>query len=100
MTPSFGEMLGFSRDLLEQLTFYGSYHRNRWNQLIHFVFVPLILWSVAVWACYTGPLFGVDMPSWAGHVLPVSIARCAPSPPSFAVASRSLEGAHFPRFRS
>jgi uncharacterized membrane protein YGL010W len=49
-------MLGFNFDLTDQLTFYGSYHHNRWNQLLHFFFVPLILWSVAVWACYTGPL--------------------------------------------
>ena len=25
-----------------------SYHRNKWNQIIHFFFVPLILWSFAV----------------------------------------------------
>lgn len=33
-----------------------SYHNNRWNQLLHFFFVPLILWSVAVWGCYSGAL--------------------------------------------
>ena len=74
-------MLGFSFDLLDQLTFYGSYHRNRWNQLIHFVFVPVILWSVAVWACYTGPLFHVDLPAEAARVLSPSHARCAPAFP-------------------
>lgn len=68
--------MGLSRDLLEQLAFYGSYHRNRWNQLIHFVFVPLIVWSAVVWACYTGPLLRVDLPALAAHVLPASIARC------------------------
>ena len=39
-----------------------SYHRNKWNQLIHFFFVPLIVWSVAVWACYTGPLVPHSQP--------------------------------------
>ena len=46
-------MLGFNLDLRDQLTFYGSYHHVFWNQLIHFVFVPAILWSVAVWLAYT-----------------------------------------------
>lgn len=83
-------MLGFSCDLLEQLAFYGSYHRNRWNQLIHFVFVPLIVWSAAVWACYTGPLVGVDLPALAAHVLPVSIAKCSPTPSSHTATNNQL----------
>jgi len=76
---------GLNTDLLQQLTFYGSYHRNKWNQAIHFVFVPLILWSFAVWFCYTGPLFHVDLPSLAARILPDSIARSGsttnPPPP-------------------
>jgi uncharacterized membrane protein YGL010W len=40
-------------DLKEQLTFYGSYHHNPINQLIHVIFVPLILWSVVIWTAYT-----------------------------------------------
>jgi uncharacterized membrane protein YGL010W len=40
--------LGFNFDLKDQLTFYGSYHNNPINQAIHFVFVPAILWTVAV----------------------------------------------------
>lgn len=28
-----------------QLVFYGSYHNNRWNQLIHLLFVPAIWWT-------------------------------------------------------
>ena len=74
-------MLGLSRDLLEQLAFYGSYHRNRWNQLIHFVFVPLIVVSAMVWACYTGPLFGINLPDLAARAVPESIAQCVNLPP-------------------
>lgn len=59
-------MLGLNFDLLEQLTFYGSYHNNRWNQLIHFIFVPAIVWSLAVGLAYTGPLLSVP-----SHVLPL-----------------------------
>ena len=73
-------IFGLNTDLLQQLTFYGSYHRNKWNQAIHFVFVPLILWAFAVWFCYTGPLFHVDLASHAARVLPDSIARCATPP--------------------
>eukprot|EP00873_Tetraselmis_striata_P040999 jgi/Tetstr1/461263/TSEL_006391.t1 len=42
---------GLSFDLVSQLSFYGAYHSNKINQLIHFVFVPLISWSVLVWTC-------------------------------------------------
>ncbi len=40
----------------DQLTFYGSYHANPWNQLIHFIFVPTILWTVLVWLAALGPI--------------------------------------------
>ena len=43
-------------NLREQLIFYGSYHNNIFNQLIHFIFVPSILWSVSVWLAYTPEL--------------------------------------------
>mmetsp|Transcript_33440 Transcript_33440/g.59831 ORF Transcript_33440/g.59831 Transcript_33440/m.59831 type:complete len:201 (-) Transcript_33440:285-887(-) len=42
---------GLSFNLVHQLAFYGAYHNNRVNQLIHFLFVPLISWSLLVWAC-------------------------------------------------
>lgn len=34
--------------LEDQLTFYGAFHHNKWNQLIHIVFVPAIVWSAMV----------------------------------------------------
>jgi len=34
--------------LEDALTFYGSYHNNKINQLIHVVFVPCIIWSAFV----------------------------------------------------
>ncbi|KAJ7068006.1 hypothetical protein C8F01DRAFT_1116529 [Mycena amicta] len=37
-------------DVQEQLTFYGAYHANRINVLIHIICVPLILWSAFVMA--------------------------------------------------
>jgi len=36
-------------DLKEQLSFYGAYHSNKWNILIHCICVPLIMWSALVW---------------------------------------------------
>eukprot|EP00879_Flechtneria_rotunda_P002726 GHRR01002932.1.p1 GENE.GHRR01002932.1~~GHRR01002932.1.p1 ORF type:complete len:207 (+),score=52.46 GHRR01002932.1:236-856(+) len=62
--------MGLSFNLLEQLTFYGSYHSNKYNQLIHFIFVPSILWSAAVWLAYAGPLLPLPpdqltwLPTW------------------------------------
>jgi len=35
-------------DLETALGFYGSYHNNRINQIIHVVFVPVIVWSAMV----------------------------------------------------
>lgn len=55
-------------DLKEQLTFYGSYHHNPINQLIHAVFVPLILWSVVIWASYTPTI--PPFPPNASYLLP------------------------------
>lgn len=49
-------MPGINLNLLDQLAFYGAYHANRWNQLIHFVGVPTIVWTVAVWLAYSGAL--------------------------------------------
>lgn len=47
---------GINGNLKDQLVFYGSYHNNPINQLIHFVFVPTILWTVSVWLAYTPSL--------------------------------------------
>lgn len=57
--PSTMTLIGFN--LVEELTFYGAYHNNPVNQLIHFIFVPLILWTVAVWLAYTPALFELDL---------------------------------------
>lgn len=54
-------LLGFNFNLRDQLIFYGSYHSNPINQAIHFIFVPLILWTVAVWFAYTPALFHYDV---------------------------------------
>jgi hypothetical protein len=42
--------------LLSSLSFYGAYHSNATNKVIHIVFVPCIWWSAAVFGCATGPL--------------------------------------------
>ncbi|KAI8825737.1 uncharacterized protein EV422DRAFT_563568 [Fimicolochytrium jonesii] len=41
----------------DQLLQYGQYHHAKLNQLVHFVFVPTILWTVQVWLTQT-PTFG------------------------------------------
>ena len=64
------------RPLHPQLGFYGSYHSKKGNQLIHFFFVPLILWSVLVWLAYAGPVPHTDLPAHL-HSLPGPVARSA-----------------------
>ena len=59
-----------------QLVFYGSYHANPINQLIHFVFVPAIWWTVAgKWACPGQPLA-----STRRHLLAVEAVLAHPAP--------------------
>ncbi|DBA91700.1 TPA: hypothetical protein ACH3X1_003300 [Trebouxia sp. C0004] len=69
-------LLGFNLNFYDQLSFYGAYHHNKWNQLVHFVFVPLIFWSASVWLSYTGQLVPFDLPG-ALHSLPAGVAQCA-----------------------
>jgi len=54
---------GFSTDIEEQLAFYGAYHSNVYNQLIHVVFVPLIWGTACVWLAYS-PKFLKNGPEW------------------------------------
>ncbi|KAK4189720.1 hypothetical protein QBC35DRAFT_126865 [Podospora australis] len=51
-----------SLDLEKQLTFYGAYHHNQVNIVIHMVCVPFILFSAFAIASNYGPFFTV--PSW------------------------------------
>ena len=71
-----GRLLGLNLDLKEQLAFYGAYHSNPLNQLIHFVFVPLILGTVAVWLAYTPPLFALDLTTYLAF-LPAPLAEAS-----------------------
>mmetsp|Transcript_14690 Transcript_14690/g.21676 ORF Transcript_14690/g.21676 Transcript_14690/m.21676 type:complete len:197 (-) Transcript_14690:118-708(-) len=48
---------GFSLNLTEQLVFYGSYHHNPMNQLIHVIFVPLIWFTAIVFLTYSPECF-------------------------------------------
>ena len=47
---------GTSFDLVEELTFYASYHSDWRNQLVHIVFVPLLVASAMVFLAYVPPL--------------------------------------------
>ena len=37
-----------SLNIREELAFYGAYHSNFENQVIHIIFVPMILWSAFI----------------------------------------------------
>jgi uncharacterized membrane protein YGL010W len=43
-------------DFNDQLAFYGAYHQDWRNQIIHMIFVPLIVWSVMVWLAHVSPI--------------------------------------------
>jgi len=49
-----------TRDFDTELVTYGVYHQNKWNQLIHFIFVPIIWFSFMIFHCYL-PILGVKM---------------------------------------
>jgi uncharacterized membrane protein YGL010W len=53
--------------LRDELVFYGSYHAKQVNQLIHFIFVPAIIFSVLVWLAYIGPTVPVDTSALTKH---------------------------------
>jgi len=40
--------MNFKVNIAEELAFYGAYHSNFENQIIHMIFVPAILWSAFV----------------------------------------------------
>lgn len=71
-------VFGFNLNFYDQLSFYGAYHHNKWNQLVHLIFVPLIFWSASVWLSYTGQLVPYDLPgSGILGSLPSAVAQCA-----------------------
>eukprot|EP00002_Diphylleia_rotans_P005551 TRINITY_DN1471_c0_g1_i2.p1 TRINITY_DN1471_c0_g1~~TRINITY_DN1471_c0_g1_i2.p1 ORF type:complete len:132 (+),score=24.60 TRINITY_DN1471_c0_g1_i2:91-486(+) len=56
-------------NLVDQLSFYGSYHSNTVNKLIHIVFVPTILWSAIIMVHYSGPNWGLfETPYFSFHL--------------------------------
>merc|ERR1712086_377857 len=48
-----------------ELVFYGSYHADPYNQLIHFFCVPMIWWCLVTLFCYV-PLFNTPV-TLLGH---------------------------------
>mmetsp|Transcript_12190 Transcript_12190/g.33035 ORF Transcript_12190/g.33035 Transcript_12190/m.33035 type:complete len:234 (-) Transcript_12190:78-779(-) len=58
-----------TKGLDEELGFYGAYHQNPWNQLIHFVFIPCIWWSILVMLCHVPflPASAIGLDSIGGH---------------------------------
>ncbi|PRP86495.1 hypothetical protein PROFUN_05277 [Planoprotostelium fungivorum] len=39
-------------DLVEQAAIYGSYHNNKYNRLVHLVFVPCIVYAFTLWLAF------------------------------------------------
>ena len=52
-------------DTVDELTFYASYHSHPMNQLVHIVCVPLLLFTVFVFAAYVPPpIKSIPQLSW------------------------------------
>ncbi|GMH46557.1 hypothetical protein TrRE_jg8838 [Triparma retinervis] len=57
-------------DFKSSLGFYAAYHQDPYNQLIHFIFIPLIWWSINVWMCYVPlPVLGTSTGLTYGTVM-------------------------------
>ena len=55
-------------NVVDQMSFYASYHSVLENQLIHIAFVPVILWSAFVWAANVGPSYlNLSLLAWCGY---------------------------------
>lgn len=71
--PSTAPPPSLSLNMLDQMTFYGMYHHNHTNQLIHIVFVPLILWTAWVFLAYTPAALQIPtikaLPMWVNNNL-------------------------------
>jgi hypothetical protein len=63
----------------DSLTFYGQYHHNRWNQLIHFIFVPAIMATLLMFLllAYNQPLLPAQplQSALQGIHVPATIAK-------------------------
>lgn len=60
-------------DASSALAFYGVYHREPWNQFIHFIGVPLILWTIFIMTAHL-PLpflgqYAITIPFTPTHAL-------------------------------
>eukprot|EP00455_Lapot_gusevi_P013376 TRINITY_DN164_c0_g1_i6.p1 TRINITY_DN164_c0_g1~~TRINITY_DN164_c0_g1_i6.p1 ORF type:complete len:196 (-),score=83.71 TRINITY_DN164_c0_g1_i6:312-899(-) len=60
--------------LLDALTFYGSYHNNAGNKIVHLIFVPVLWATGAVFFCYAGTFTDVTLDS-LGLPLPPLISQ-------------------------
>jgi len=49
-------------DLTEQASIYGSYHNNKWNKLVHFIFVPMIIYATLLWLSFISLPFKLPLP--------------------------------------
>lgn len=68
----FKAAIGF-KDASSALAFYGVYHREPWNQFIHFIGVPLIIWTILIMISHL-PLpvlgkFDIKIPFCSQHAL-------------------------------
>ena len=74
-----GSKLLRTYDTVDELTFYASYHSHPMNQLVHIVCVPLLLFTVFVFAAYVPPpIKGLTWPLLGACAWSLHHVRAAP----------------------
>jgi uncharacterized membrane protein YGL010W len=69
--PSFERLFGglTNFDMMEQLASYGAYHSHPINQLIHVIFVPVIIFTMMVFVSQIPPVWNVSPEGYMGRFI-------------------------------
>ena len=62
--------MGLTLDLEGHLVFFGSYHNNLINKIIHLIFIPTMTWTILLWLHNSGPLFAWPLE----NILPLDLS--------------------------
>lgn len=65
-------------DLVDTLKFYAAFHQNPTNQVIHAIFVPIIVFTALVWLAYVPVCSRRNADTQSGVIKPLSRARVSP----------------------
>eukprot|EP01095_Lingulamoeba_sp_RSL-Kostka_P003998 TRINITY_DN15104_c0_g1_i1.p1 TRINITY_DN15104_c0_g1~~TRINITY_DN15104_c0_g1_i1.p1 ORF type:complete len:193 (-),score=44.61 TRINITY_DN15104_c0_g1_i1:152-730(-) len=67
-------MSGNLFDLKKQLAFYGSYHNNNINVVIHTIFVPTLVFTAMVMLAGFGPIYNIEVPDCVENFIIINVS--------------------------